>query len=461
MTASKTLFGHPRALVTLFLIELWERASYYGMRAILVLYMAAAIAAGGLGYDESRANMFFGLYSGAVWLTPLLGGYIADRWLGARRTMLLGGVVIAFGHLLIACGVTVTFFAGLSLIALGTGLLKPNVNTLVGHLYAVDDPKRTAGFNIMYMGINVGAALAPVVCGFLAQSDAFKAFLERQGFDPLHSWHWGFGAAGVGMVFGLVQYWLHRDWLADYGNHSGKPLGAQAQSEASEQGETSGTGWSFTREEMQRIKAMAVMFVAFMGYSAINEQAGSSLSLFAQRLTETSIFGWHFPSSWMMSLNPLFVIALTPLFAWLWPFLSQRHREPSSPLKFAIGLAFVAAGTSLMVPASLLAMQGKVSPLWLAAVFFLQTVGELCLSPVGLSTVNQLAPSRFASMAMGFWYLSICLGSVIAGKLAGLLSSNNPHGIAVLFGVMAGCALLAAIVMRGLTPAVKRMMASR
>ncbi|MBY0359961.1 MAG: peptide MFS transporter [Candidatus Obscuribacterales bacterium] len=443
------LFGHPRALSTLFLIEIWERASYYGMRAILTLYMVAAISAGGLGFSEATATSLYGFYTGSVYLTPLLGGFIADRFLGTRRTLLLGGVIIALGHLCMVFEWLPAFFGGLTLIALGTGLLKPNVSTMIGQLYDENDPRRTAGFNIVYMGINIGAAVAPVVCGFLAEDAWFKGWLTSVGFNPLHSWHWAFGAAGVGMCFGLLQYWLHRDRLLPYGALIAKTPAVQ--------GSVAVSG-GLSKGEWHKLYALGFLFVAFTLSCAISEQAGSSMLLFADKLTDRTIGTWTFSSAWMMSLNPIFVIGLTPVFAWLWTSLNRKNKEPSSPFKFAIGMVFISLGTLLMVPASLLAAKGLVSPLWLVGVFFFQTIGELCTSPVGLAAANQLAPRKYASLTMGIWFLSISGGSIIAGRLAGLCISSNPTAIAYVFGVLACISLVVAALLWFLTPRIKKLM---
>lgn len=443
--------GQPAGLTTLFLIEIWERASFYGMRAILTLYMVAAVTAGGLGFSGEAATSLYGTYTALVYVTPLFGGLIADRWFGARPTLLIGGVIIAFGHLSLALNTLASFYCGLGLIVLGTGLLKPNVTTMVGQLYEADDPRRSAGFNILYMGINIGGAVAPLVCGFLAQSDIFKRWLTRVGFDPIHSWHWGFGAAGIGMLFGLAQYAIHRKRLAHIGN---KPVRAATT-------QVSGERVAFlTAAEYKRMGAIAVLFVACMLFWAVFEQAGSSLTLFADKLTNNEVFGYAFPSTWYASLNSLFVIALTPAFAVIWMRLGERGNEPSSPAKFAIGLAFLAAGTCFMVPASLLAMQGKVSPLWLVAVYLLQTIGELCLSPVGLETVNKLAPARFASLMMGIWFLAVAAGNKVAGVLAAFTDVKEPSSMAWLYGGMAVAALILSVVLWKLTPMVRGLMGS-
>jgi len=449
MTTSKGLFGHPPGLTTLFMIEVWERASYYGMRAILTLYMVAAITSGGLGFSAARATELYGTYTGAVYLTPLLGGFIADRLLGPRRTLLIGGVIIALGHFSLVFATMPSFYCGLALIVAGTGLLKPNISTMVGHLYEEGDARRNAGFNLVYMGINIGGALAPLVCGFLAQSQSFKNMLAHAGFDPIHSWHWAFAAAGVGMLFGLLQYWLHRKRLSNIG---GKPMLRTAA------GTKNAHAGAMSKHEWHRLGAISVLFVASMFFWMVVEQSGSSITLFADKLVNTSIFGWQFPSTWLQSLNSIFVIALTPLFAWLWVYLSKRGTEPSSPAKFSVGLVFLGIGTALMVPASIFAMSGKISWLWLLGLYFFQTVGELCLSPIGLATVSELAPVRFANLIMGAWFLSVALGNKLAGQLAGFSDVSSPMSFVWLFGSLGVAALVIAGSLWMLTPRVKKLM---
>jgi len=441
------------------LVEIFERMSYYGMASLLVLYMSEVITAGGLGFSEGTAKMLFAVYTGSVYLTPLLGGLIADRWLGARRTMLLGGIIIAVGHLLVAFQWQPSFFFGLAVIALGTGLLKPNVNTMVGALYAPNDPRRNAGFNLVYMGINIGAAAAPIICGTMAQSPWFKGCLASMGFDPLHSWHWGFAAAGVGMCFGLLQYWLHRERLSKYGERPARqPQGNLAQAPHA----------AITRQEWHKLAALAFLFIAFTLYCGVSQQAGTSLMLFAKNLTQLSIGEWHFEASHTNALNPLFIIALTPVFAWLWTTLNKRKAEPSEPLKFSFGMVFLALGTMLMVPASWaagkdvgsdgLVIQNLASPWWLVGVYFFQTVAELFMSPVGNAAATRLAPSRFASLTMGVWYTSVGFGSFLGGWLSGMCDTSRPESFAVLFGIMTVGSLALAGILYALTPRVKRLM---
>jgi POT family proton-dependent oligopeptide transporter len=452
MAASKKWFGHPPGLETLFMIEIWERASYYGMRATLVLYMTAKIALGGLGLTPETATMIYGFYCGCVYLAPLLGGFIADRYLGARRTMVVGGIVIALGHLWMATmflGQMPSFYGGLALIAIGTGLLKPNVSTMTSNQYAKDDDNREAGFNIVYMGINVGAMLGSLLCGSLAEDVWFKNLLTSMHFDPNSCWHWSFGVAGMGMLFGLLQYWWHRERLLPFGDWPQKRNISGNQ----------GSAVSLTKDEWHKLYALGFLFVAFTLYCAISEQAGSSLTLFAKHLTDRSIFGFEFSAAWMGALNPFFIIVGTLVFNKLWPYLKTRGIKPGSPMKFAIGLGFVALGTVFMVPAAIKSSAGLVSPMWLVLVYLFQTIGELCLSPVGTATANKLAPKRFEGLVMGVWFLAVAIGSLIAGRIAGYCDMHNPTVIAFSFGLMAATSLAAGVLLWRLSPRVDKLIA--
>jgi POT family proton-dependent oligopeptide transporter len=440
--------GHPRGLTTLFFTELWERFSYYGMRAILVLYMVAPASEGGLGLDTQRAASIYGTYTMAAYLTAIPGGYVADRFLGARLAVLVGGIVIAIGHFSMAVPSTPLFYLGLVLIALGTGLLKPNISQMVGGLYAADDPRRDGGFSIFYMGINLGAALSPIVCGFLAQSAAFRSGIAAAGLDPNGSWHWGFAAAGVGMTLGLVQFLAHRRRLTHVGNppeHSTRQSDREART-------------PLTTAEWRRIGAIFVFFAFTVLFWSVYEQAGSSLTLFADRLSRNEIFGWEFPSSWYQSVQAVFVIALAPIYSVLW--LRLGARQPSSPIKFAVGLLFLGLGIALMVPAAAFAAAGRVSPLWLVGVYFLEVVGEMCLSPVGLSTVTKLAPARLVGLMMGVWFLATALGNKIAGYLGGFFDESNTALMMKLFGSMGIASVVAAGALVLLAPRMRRLMGS-
>ena len=402
--------GHPRGLSMLFYAEMWERFSYYGMRAILLLFMVTPLAMGGLGMDQREATQVYGNYTMASYMVCILGGYLADHFIGARRAVLVGGLIITAGHYALAFDSRPTFYAGLILVAVGTGLLKPSISTLVGGLYSHGDTRRDAGFSLFYMGINLGAFAAPFVVGWLAQGGEFKALLAGWGLDPTRSWHWGFGAAGVGMTVGLLVYVRRLHWLAHVGHAPAaattRPwgrLGLVALGTAGLLGAmllsdkfpainlfvyslpVAGIVWfGLVRrdDDSRRIAAILVFFVCAILFWAVFEQAGSSLTLFADELTRNELLGFAFPSSWFQSVNSLFILILAPLFAWLW--VRLRERQPSMPMKFVWGLVFLGLSFALLVPAAKLTAEGKVGPWWLIVVYFLQTIGELCLSPVGL-----------------------------------------------------------------------------
>lgn len=439
-------FGHPKGLTTLFFTELWERFSYYGMRAILVLYMTRTPEQGGLGFGIPEATSLYGSYTMFVYLTNLPGGLIADKILGARLAVLFGGIIIACGHFSMVFPSLPFFYLGLTLIAIGTGLLKPNISSMVGSLYGEDDPRRESGFSIFYMGINLGAVLAPLVCGYLAQGESFKRFLSSMGFNPASSWHWGFGAAGIGMTLGLIVFLAHRQRLAHVGGRTitrkdapdfvpKKPL---------------------TREEWKRVGAIFIFFLFTILFWAAYEQKGASLNLFADKLVDRQVFGWVFPASYMQSLTAFFVILLAPLFAMLW--VRMGKRQPSSPIKFTFGLIFISLGYLLMVPASWLTAQGKISPFWLVGLYFLEVVGEMCLSPVGLSTVTKLAPAKLLGIMMGVWFLAAALGNKLAGYFGGFFDPNNPTALVKLYGGIAVGLLISAGVLALLTPKIRKLM---
>lgn len=446
--AEETFAGHPRGLFNLFFTEMWERFSYYGMRAILVLYMVAAVNEGGLALTNKEAGQIYGLYTMAVYLSALAGGFIGDKVFGARRAVLIGGIIIALGHFTIAFANTTTLFIGMILIVLGTGLLKPNMATIVGALYKPGDMRRDAGFSIFYMGVNVGAMFAPIICGYLAQGQEFKAWLSSVGISPHVSWHFGFAAAGIGMVVGLLVFVTQAKLLGTAGLKS--IATSKAVVESGEKTEF------LSRDEWRRLGAIAVLFVFNILFWAIYEQGGSSLNIFASKCVDTTIFGWSFPSTWLQTFQAGFIVLFAPVISMVW--LKLGDKQPTAPTKFAIGIVLLGLGISLMVPASMLAAQGKVSPLWLIGVFLFECLGELCLSPVGLSTVTKLAPVRFASLTMGAWYLSISIGNYTAGSLSGLFDEKNPSGMTTLFGSMAVSALVATVLMAVLVPTVKKLM---
>jgi POT family proton-dependent oligopeptide transporter len=477
------ILGHPRGLTTLFFTEMWERFSYYGMRALLVLFMTLSVANGGLGFDDKKAAAVYGTYTMSVYLLGIVGGFLADNFIGARKAVLWGGIIIAAGHYSMAIHSEFTFFLGLCLVAAGTGLLKPNISTMVGSLYPPEDQRRDAGFSIFYMGINIGALLAAIVCGFLAQDPRFSAFLAEMGLDPRNSWHWAFGAAGVGMTFGLITYIRRAGTLAHVGHApeaaAGRPwdkLGLVALGSLALIGLMIASDhyraivyalfalqigailfFAFQSDpEKKRMAAILIFFFAAQVFWAIFEQAGSSMTLFADRLTRNEVLGMEFPSSWWQSVNSAWVIALAPVFAWLW--IKLGRLQPSSPTKFALGLLFVALSFVWMIPAAKLTAEGKVSPIWLLGLYFLQTTGEMCLSPVGLSTMTKLAPQRLLGMVMGIWFLAAALGNKLAGLLAGEFQSDSPAALADFFLNQALLVGGATLVLFLLVPWVKKLM---
>jgi proton-dependent oligopeptide transporter, POT family len=436
------LRSQPAGLTTLFLTELWERFSYYGMRAILVLFMVAPAVEGGLGFDTKQATSLYGTYTMMVYLLALPGGFVADRWMGPRRAVILGGVLMAAGQFLLFVHSLSFFYAGLTLIAIGTGMLKPNISAMVGHLYGPGDVRRDSGFSIYYMGINIGALLAPLVCGWIAESAASKGLLTSVGVDPSRSWHFAFAAAGVGMLVGLAVFLAQSDRLPRTGESKADKKAAAA------------AGEMLTREEWKRIGAITVLFAFTILFWAAYEQKGASLNLFAKQLVSTNLFGWEFPASWLQSLTPCYVILLAPVFAKLW--IQLGDRQPTSARKFALGLAGIGVAFLILTWASGLTAQGKISPVWLAAVYLFDVVGELCLSPVGLSTVTKLAPARFVGLMMGLWFFATSLGNKLAGYLSGFFVADDAGRLVRLYGGIAAGLLAGAVLLYFLTPAIRR-----
>lgn len=469
----RRFFGHPLGLSTLFFTEFWERWGYYGMRSLLILFMTAETTGGGLGFDVVKASAIYGLYTSMVYMVSLPGGWIADRILGQRRSVLMGGIIIAAGYLMLAVPGEAVFYTGLVTVIAGTGLLKPNISTIAGQLYRQGDPRRDAGFSIFYMGINMGAFFAPIFCGLVARS---------------YGWRSGMALAGIGMVAGVAQYLYGYRFLGEAGLH---PVKTSAEDYSRQRAlllkslaaiaalfiaamaadatgmlditakglnEAGGTalllltiaffGWLFTAgdwdsTERKRLIVISVLFAASCLFWSVFEQAGSTLNIFAAKSTDNRILGWEYPAAWMQSLNGLFIWTLAPVFAWIW--IRMGSREPSSPTKFSWGLVFVGLGfLILIVPAGLAAKGAKVSPLWLAATYLLHTFGELCLSPVGLSAITKLAPVRVAGLMMGVWFLSISIGNYLGGRMAGLYTTLP---LTSLFGAVGGFAIIAGLLL--------------
>jgi proton-dependent oligopeptide transporter, POT family len=491
ITDDRGFFGHPRGLATLFFTEMWERFSYYGIRPLLVLYMTAALGSGGFGFSRPTASAIVGIYAASVYLASLPGGWVADRWLGLRRAIWTGGVFIALGHLSIGLSAVFsrsTFFLGLILIVIGTGLLKPNISALVGDLYPAGGARRDAGFSVFYMGINLGALIAPLITGFLG---------ERIG------WHWGFGAAGVGMLAGLLTF------RARAASTLG-PLGAAPMGSAEDQRRARTITLvvlaivtlavllamlgvfavdplsianmmkniilamaalcfaylflfaGLDRDERKRIAVVLVLFVFSVVFWSAFEQQPTSLNLFARDFTDRTLFGWEVPTSWFQSAESLCVVLFAPALGALWVALGRRGHDLSSPTKFAIGLSLAGLGFLLMMVAANRVIVGgaavRVSMLWLVASYFLQGLGELSLSPVGLSSMTKLAPKRFAGLTMGAWFTSLALGNLIAGLVGGNVDPEKLAEMPKLFQRTSISLFIAAAVLMMLVVPIRRMM---
>ncbi|WP_440879211.1 peptide MFS transporter [Vibrio natriegens] len=430
MTNQHQYFGHPRGLFLLFGTELWERFSYYAMRAILVLYLTDTTMNGGLGWSTKDALDLYGIYTGLVYITPLIGGYLADNYLGQRRSILLGGALMAIGQFTLALpadalglGSLHTFYLGLALLISGNGLFKPNISTMVGDLYNEGDNRRDGAFTIFYMGINLGALLAGVVSGSVTNSFGWKA---------------GFVAAGIGMLISLVmQISFAQSWLGDIGREPAAKRALANQKSTKKQ--------PLTKEEVDRIKVILVMSLFTIVFWAGFEQAGGLMNIYTQQYTDRMIGSFEVPAAWFQSLNPFFIITLAPVLAVLWVKLGKR--EPNSPVKFAMAMFFLALGFLCMVGAVL--EQGgdttvKTSMLWLVGAFFFHTLGELCLSPIGLSLVTKLAPLRLASLMMGAWFGCNAIANYVAGYVG---SHVGELGAMAIFSGIAASATVSGLIL--------------
>jgi POT family proton-dependent oligopeptide transporter len=425
-----TLWGHPKGLYVLFFTEMWERFSYYGMRALLMLYMIHGL------HMSSRASAnVYGWYTGLVYLTPILGGYLADTFLGQRKAIWIGGVLMAIGHFAMAFDSLWAFTVALGFLIVGNGFFKPNISVLVGQLYPQNDSRRDGAFTVFYMGINLGAFLSPLICGWLGQK---------------LGWHYGFAAAGVGMLLGLAVY----SWGQSYLGRAGLQPLKKIQNNNTDQAPV-----RLSSKDWQKIGVIVLLGIfGNIIFWAAFEQAGSSLTLFAEESTRlhVSALKWDMPSSWFQSFNPLFIMLLAPLFSALWVGLAKRNKEPSTPLKFVMGMVLLAAGFGVMVAAGSYVDAGeKVHMGWLTCAYLLHTMGELCVSPVGLSMVTQLAPARLSSVMMGVWLASMALANFVSGLLAAEYSSMAK---ASFFSMPTTTALYAALALLALSPLLKKMM---
>lgn len=475
----KTFFGHPRGLATLFMTEMWERFSFYGMRALLTVYLLSGgpdaksgAIGGGLAMDGATATAIYSIYMAMVYLLAMPGGWLADRVWGPRRTVIIGGAIIMLGHLSLAGPGEGFFFAGLALVSIGSGLLKSNISTMVGHLYdGPNDPRRDGAFTLFYMGINIGAFLAPLVIGTVGQTV---------------NWHLGFALAAVGMGLGLLQFLLGTKHLSPESSRIPTPLSPQERTSWLRKGAfwvilavvfygiVAGTGhftlnWAMipltllgviipagvlirikrdkdlSRDEQTKMSGYIWFFVAAAVFWMIYDQGGSTVQAFGETKTSSSVFGLTFPSSWYQSLNPILIMALAPVFAWLWLWLNRKSKEPSTIAKFAAGLFFIGVSFFFfLVPMAMAANGTLVSPVWVLGLFLIQTVGELCLSPVGLSVTTKMAPAKYASQMMGVWFLAVTAGDSVTGLLSigGVdLSGSGAVAVEAALAVIAGFAV--------------------
>lgn len=473
------LFGHPRGLMTLFLTEMWERSTYYGMRAILILFMTTLAVKGGLGIDDATASSIYGLYISATYLSSLWGGWVADRLIGQQRAVLAGGILIMLGNAMLVVSDTRFFFVGLTVIVFGTGLLKPNISAMVAQLYPEGGARRDAGFSIFYMGINLGASLGQVLIPIIAVQAGWKI---------------GFIVPAIGMLLGVIQFYFGRKYLSAAGAHAqGEPAGwwpvyslvllaiaiialaflnvitlhPAAISETANWAMIALASVYFlyllffaglNGIERGRVLVMIALFIAcamfWMGY----EQTGASFTLFAERYTNRDVLGWTVPGGAVQSFNSLYIIIFAPFFAALWVWLGKRNLNPAAPAKFALGLLLMAAGFAVMVAASHYVLQGQTVALgWLAITYMFHTWGELCLSPVGLSSMTKLAPARFVGQVMGVWFLATAIGNNLAGQFSAEIDPNNLQTMPELFSRLFWWGLIGGVVMLAITPFAKRL----
>ena len=487
--------SHPKGLYTLFFTEMWERFSYYGMRALLVLYLTTELIKGGLGLERANALEIYALFTGLVYLTPILGGLLADKVLGQRKAIYIGAILMALGQFALAASVSygnggdidARYFylnLGLGLLIMGNGFFKPNISTIVGSLYTENDPRKDSAFTIFYMGINLGAFISPLVCGTLG---------EQVG------WQYGFGAAGIGMVLAMVYFYFKSDTLGEAG-YPPKRIEGGFQLYKKDYVEILAyslgiiafiwmfiTGWKTIENNIQNIiiwtlilgGGSGILFTIFKNTTGSDqwsrvgvifilaffniffwagfEQAGGTFNLFAAENTDRILFNWEVPASYFQSINAIAIFGAAPLFSMLWLRLEQFGKNPNTPVKFGLGMIFLSLGFVVMSIANTLAGGGNlVSPLWLVGVYLLHTFGELCLSPIGLSMITKLAPKKIVSVMMGLWFSSIALANYLAGVLESILQNVFPS--MPLFNFLTLTSAAAGVVLLIISPWLKSMM---
>tara|TARA_B100000780_G_scaffold146146_1_gene102074 strand:+ start:511 stop:1983 length:1473 start_codon:yes stop_codon:yes gene_type:complete len=484
MNTSNTFFGHPIGLKTLFLTEMWERMSYYGMRALLVLYMTGAVSGfnPGLGWSQVDAQAIYGIYVGMVYFMVVPGGWIADNILGHQKAVLIGAFIIALGHFTLAIPIEQSFFLGLTFVVLGTGLLKGNISTIVGDLYKNLDDKRDSGYTIFYMSINIGSTLGFLICAYLG---------EKIG------WHWGFGAAGVGMAFGIIQFIRSRDLLGEAGMHPNE-MSDEKRSKLSKYMYASLVGMfviigaglmglitvdprvfaenfayfltivagvyfvylflfaGLTAIERKNLILLFLLFIGAAAFWAGFDQSAGSLNIFARDYTDLSVYGFIIPVGWLQFANPMFVVMFAPIFAGIWAYLARINLNPNLPIKFAIGLLFMALSFLVMIVAVDIALESSpVGMQWLVLTYLFQTWGELALSPIGLSAFSRYGPKRYMGQMFGLWFLASAIGGVMAGLLGGEALDGGLETISPVFSFMIQYYLVIAAILIGLSFVIK------
>ena len=466
---------HPKGLRVLFFTEMWERMSYYGMRGILVLFMTASISNGGLDFNNGSASAIYGIYAASVYLATLPGGWIGDNILGQQKTILYGGIIIMFGHLSLAIPNINSFYIGLILVVLGTGLLKPNISAIVGELYENNPEMRQSGFTIFYMAINLGSILGFFICGYLGENIG---------------WHYGFGAAGIGMAFGLMQYIYNIKLLENYGLEPFNKIDSKIKNKYKKIILTSlALIFSITisgllglwninpvplaniltviitlislfyffyifvfgeldKNEKKRIVMIFILFIGAALFWSGFDQGGSSFNIFAKEYTDRIILGWEYPASWLQIINPLFVVILSPFMSYLWIYLGKRMLDPSLPFKFGLGLIFMAIGFLVIAMGAQVALSEELAGAqWLLITYLLHTIGELTLSPIGLAAISSLSPKKYIGQMMGIWFLASSLGAIIAGLISGRATNEGLISMPGLFNQIAITASLFGLVL--------------
>ncbi|MCP3103225.1 peptide MFS transporter [Myxococcus sp. K15C18031901] len=428
--------GHPPGLYLLFFTEMWERMSYYGMRGLLVLFLTSKVN-GGFGWTDDQALSLYGTYTGLVYLTPIVGGFIADRFIGQRKAVVLGGTLMMIGHLVLALPSVTMFYTGLAFLIVGNGFFKPNISTMVGGLYEAGDGRRDSAFTIFYMGINLGAMLGNFICGTLGE---------------VYGWHWGFGSAGVGMLLGLIAFMaLQQRLLGKVG------LAPEKRGEVKELlRRNQAKSLAFTRDEIDRIVVIFIIAAFVVAFWTGFEQAGGLMNLYTNAKVDKTVFGKEIPTTWFQSFNSIFIVGLAPLFAGLWGWLSMRGKDPSIPVKMGMGLLFLAIGFVFMLGASAQsAAVGKASMWWVIMAYLFHTMGELCLSPVGLSMVSKVAPTRVVSAMMGVWFLANAAANKLSGVIGGYSSKLGEFDVFLYIVIGTG---ISGLILLGVAPILKRMM---